>query len=58
MIISVRTIDILGDTFLKCVYAVFDQGNLQFGAIQRASTLSSSNSNGNGTSGSTNNGSY
>lgn len=27
--------DILGDTFLKGVYAVFDVGNLRFGAVQR-----------------------
>jgi len=29
------TFDILGDTFLKGVYAVFDAGNNQFGAVQR-----------------------
>ncbi|KAJ5770001.1 uncharacterized protein N7511_002052 [Penicillium nucicola] len=29
------TIDILGDTFLKGVYAVFDVGNMRFGAVQR-----------------------
>ena len=29
------TFDILGDTFLKAIYAIFDQGNLQFGAVQR-----------------------
>ena len=29
------TFDILGDTFLKCIYAVFDQGNSRFGAVQR-----------------------
>jgi len=34
--------DIFGDVFLRSVYAVFDQGNVQFGAIQRASTLNSS----------------
>lgn len=28
--------DILGDTFLKGIYAIFDQGNQQFGAVQRA----------------------
>ena len=27
--------DILGDTFLKAVYAVFDQGNNRFGCVQR-----------------------
>jgi len=27
--------DILGDTFLKSVYAVFDQGNKRFGVVQR-----------------------
>jgi len=27
--------DILGDTFLKGIYAIFDQGNQQFGAVQR-----------------------
>ncbi|KAI2730384.1 hypothetical protein CBS147332_2236 [Penicillium roqueforti] len=29
------TMDILGDTFLKAIYAVFDAGNLRFGAVQR-----------------------
>ncbi|KAJ5976115.1 hypothetical protein N7481_009822 [Penicillium waksmanii] len=29
------TMDILGDTFLKAIYAVFDVGNLRFGAVQR-----------------------
>lgn len=28
--------DILGDTFLKGIYAIFDQGNSRFGAVQRA----------------------
>lgn len=32
------TFDILGDTFLKGVYAVFDQGNKRFGAVQRTDT--------------------
>lgn len=27
--------DILGDTFLKAVYAIFDQGNRRFGSVQR-----------------------
>ncbi|KAI9806768.1 MAG: hypothetical protein M1825_006225 [Sarcosagium campestre] len=27
--------DILGDTFLKGIYAIFDQGNSRFGAVQR-----------------------
>lgn len=27
--------DILGDTFLKAIYAIFDQGNKRFGAVQR-----------------------
>ncbi|KAF2458489.1 aspartic peptidase domain-containing protein [Lineolata rhizophorae] len=30
--------DILGGTFLKAVYAVFDQGNKRFGAVQRQET--------------------
>jgi len=30
------TFDILGDTFLKGIYAIFDQGNTRFGAVQRA----------------------
>jgi len=38
--------DIFGDVFLRSVYAVFDQGHVQFGAIQRASTLTSSSSTG------------
>ncbi|KAL3424299.1 eukaryotic aspartyl protease [Phlyctema vagabunda] len=29
------TFDILGDTFLKGIYAIFDQGNVRFGAVQR-----------------------
>ncbi|TVY21466.1 Aspergillopepsin-1 [Lachnellula arida] len=29
------TFDILGDTFLKSIYAIFDQGNTRFGAVQR-----------------------
>jgi len=29
------TFDILGDTFLKGIYAIFDQGNNRFGAVQR-----------------------
>jgi len=32
------TFDILGDTFLKGIYAIFDQGNTRFGAVQRAET--------------------
>lgn len=36
------TFDILGDTFLKGIYAVFDQGNTQFGAIQRPDPSASS----------------
>jgi hypothetical protein len=27
--------DILGDTFLKNIYAIFDQGNKRFGCVQR-----------------------
>lgn len=27
--------DILGDTWLKAIYAIFDQGNKRFGAVQR-----------------------
>ncbi|KAG9241548.1 aspartic proteinase precursor [Calycina marina] len=30
------TFDILGDTFLKSIYAIFDQGNTRFGAVQRS----------------------
>lgn len=30
------TFDILGDTFLKSIYAIFDQGNTRFGAITRS----------------------
>ncbi|KZF19580.1 acid protease [Xylona heveae TC161] len=30
------TFDILGDVFLKGIYAVFDQGNQRFGAVSRA----------------------
>lgn len=32
------TFDILGDTFLKSIYAIFDQGNTRFGAVQRTDT--------------------
>lgn len=34
--------DILGDVFLRSVYAIFDQGNKRFGATQRKSTVTSS----------------
>ncbi|MCJ1322483.1 hypothetical protein MMC15_007832 [Xylographa vitiligo] len=30
------TFDILGDTFLKSIYAIFDLGNTRFGAVQRS----------------------
>lgn len=30
------TFDIYGDTVLKSIYAIFDQGNQRFGAVQRA----------------------
>ncbi|KAI9824639.1 MAG: hypothetical protein M1819_000840 [Sarea resinae] len=30
------TFDILGDTFLKSIYAIFDQGNKRFGAVSRS----------------------
>lgn len=36
------TFDILGDTFLKGIYAIFDQGNTRFGAVQRPDPTSSS----------------
>jgi len=29
------TFDILGDTFLKSIYAIFDEGNTRFGAVPR-----------------------
>jgi hypothetical protein len=32
------TFDILGDTFLKGIYAIFDQGNKRFGAVPRIDT--------------------
>lgn len=31
------TFDIYGDVVLKSIYAIFDQGNQRFGAVQRAS---------------------
>jgi len=37
------TFDILGDTFLKGVYAIFDQGNTRFGAVQRPDTTTDTN---------------
>ncbi|KAK5124648.1 hypothetical protein LTR85_001361 [Meristemomyces frigidus] len=37
-----QNFDIYGDVFLRSVYAVFDQGNTQFGCIQRESTTSGS----------------
>jgi hypothetical protein len=30
------TFDILGDVFLKSIYAIFDQGNVRFGAVSRS----------------------
>jgi hypothetical protein len=32
--------DILGDVFLRGIYAIFDQGNTRFGAVQRSATSS------------------
>lgn len=32
------TFDILGDTFLKGIYAIFDQGNTRFGCVSRKET--------------------
>ena len=29
------TFDILGDAFLKSIYAIFDQGNKRVGCVQR-----------------------
>lgn len=37
------TFDILGDTFLKGIYAIFDQGNTRFGAVQRPDTTTDTN---------------
>lgn len=38
------TFDIYGDTVLKSIYAIFDQGNTRFGAVQRASSAQSGDS--------------
>ncbi|KKA21600.1 aspartic endopeptidase [Rasamsonia emersonii CBS 393.64] len=38
------TFDILGDTFLKGIYAIFDVGNTRFGAVQKPDPTSSSTS--------------
>lgn len=46
--------DILGDVFLRSIYAIFDQGNTQFGAIQRQPGATAPSGSGSG-SGSTNN---
>lgn len=35
------TFDIYGDVVLKNIYAIFDQGNQQFGAVQRSSSAQS-----------------
>lgn len=35
------TFDIYGDVVLKGIYAIFDQGNTRFGAVQRASSAKS-----------------
>lgn len=35
------TFDIYGDVVLKSIYAIFDQGNTRFGAVQRASGATS-----------------
>lgn len=34
------TFDILGDVWLRSVYAIFDQGNTRFGAVSRVSGTS------------------
>lgn len=34
-----QNFDILGDTFLKSIYAIFDVGNTRFGAVQRAEAV-------------------
>ncbi|KAK4546892.1 hypothetical protein LTR36_001624 [Oleoguttula mirabilis] len=39
-----QNFDIYGDVFLRSVYAIFDQGNTQFGCVQRESSSSSSSS--------------
>ena len=44
--------DILGDVFLRSIYAIFDQGNTRFGAVQRQPGASASGTSGSGTSGS------
>jgi hypothetical protein len=33
---SQQDFDILGDVFLRGIYAIFDQGNNRFGAVQRS----------------------
>jgi hypothetical protein len=43
------TFDILGDVFLRSVYAIFDQGNKRFGCVQRASGLVGGGGSGAGT---------
>lgn len=39
-----NSFDILGDTFLKGIYAVFDVGNVRFGAVARPETTSTTSS--------------
>jgi len=52
---SQQDFDILGDVFLRGIYAIFDQGNTRFGAVQRGSTTETggSGSTGGTTGGST-----
>jgi hypothetical protein len=40
--------DILGDVFLRGIYAIFDQGNTRFGAVQRSATSGTTGGSGNG----------
>ena len=40
--------DILGDVFLRSIYAIFDQGNTQFGAVQRQPGATASGTSGSG----------
>lgn len=39
--------DILGDVFLRGIYAIFDQGNTRFGAVQRSASADPAGSSGN-----------
>jgi hypothetical protein len=48
---SQQNFDILGDVFLRGIYAIFDQGNTRFGAVQRGTSAPADGGSGGGSTG-------